>query len=387
MPETQFPNLQQKLQSQLSGTNGRLKFPLDNQDDYKGRIIFSVFDEDAARVQFGKAIQKGVNTTKKAAVQVVAEASAPRNDIGDFVANPSVNPAQLQTDIRKRVDNFVQDVGSKFGELAGRLVDSVTAAPDDENFSAVTDVLKINQEAGSVELYLPQQLQIQDGVSINTSMELGLIGGAIEKGLSTTANAGIGSLLGIAADQVAKGIGATVGSLTGTAQLSEGMAALAAQRIAKRIPLYGQDTIRGVQQLTGVVANPNRRAQFDSVPLRQFSFNFTLIAKSKSEADEITKIIKWFRTELYPEALIAGGVHYGYKFPNRFQIKIKYGNQNDSQAANIRFLPVYLQSFTTNYNPNGMGMHSDGSFAEVSCSMSFTETRALNRQDIVERGF
>ena len=42
----------------------------------------------------------------------------------------------------------------------------------------------------------------------------------------------------------------------------------------------------------------------------------------------IEEIIKTFRTELYPEALTAGGVNVGYRFPNRFLIKVKYNNTN-----------------------------------------------------------
>ena len=48
---------------------------------------------------------------------------------------------------------------------------------------------------------------------------------------------------------------------------------------------------------------------------------------------------------------------------------------------------MYLQSFNAVYNPNGMGMHSDGSFSEFQITMSFTEGTALNRQDVEEGGY
>lgn len=382
MPETQFPNLQQKLQSQLSGTNGRLKFPLDNQDDYKGRIIFSVFDEDAARVQFGKALEKTVKTVKKGAVQTVADIKAAQN-VDTFTGQRSSNPAILNTQLVQDTISAATDAGNS---VFNRVKAFAEGVPDDENFTSVTDVLKINQEAGSVELYLPQQIQVQDVVSYGP-IELGVIGAGIENALNTSANAGVGTVLSSALGGASQLTGQAFGTLAGTAQLSEGMAALAAQRIAKKVPQAGTESILALRQTTGITTNPNVRTQFQSVPVREFGFSFTLIPKSRTEAAEITKIIKWFRTELYPEALIAAGVHYGYKFPNRFQIKIKYGNQNDSQASNIRFLPVYLKSFSTNYNPNGMGMHSDGSFSEIQFNLAFAESRALNKQDVVERGF
>lgn len=382
MPETFFPNLQQKLQSQLSGTNGRLKFPLDNQDDYKGRIIFSVYDEDAARAQFGKALQKGVQVAKKSSTSTVAEVDdfAELNTVAQ--SQSSVNPANNNTRLEAAASNFV----SKFTKASDRQLAAAQAGQNDTNFSTPTDILKINQSAGSVELYLPQQIQIQDIVSYNNT-ELGIIGAGVENALNTTANATAGTIASAAGRAVGQSIGQAYGAVMGTAQLSDGMAALAFQRIGKKIPIVGEETTAAIRQATGITTNPNVRTQFQSVPIREFGFNFTLIPKSRNEAAEVTKIIKWFRTELYPEALIAGGVHYGYKFPNRFQIKIKYGNLNDSQASNIRFLPVYLRSFNTSYNPNGMGMHSDGSFPEIQFQINFAESRALNRQDIVERGF
>ena len=55
-----------------------------------------------------------------------------------------------------------------------------------------------------------------------------------------------------------------------------------------------------------VTVNPNTRSLFKNVAIREFAFQFKFIAKSKKEADEVRKIIKFFRTELYPEALTVG---------------------------------------------------------------------------------
>ena len=67
--------------------------------------------------------------------------------------------------------------------------------------------------------------------------------------------------------------------------------------------LGGDGTALAVKQASGVTLNPNTRSLFKSVALREFAFQFKFIAKSKKEADEVRKIIKFFRTELYPEAL------------------------------------------------------------------------------------
>ena len=112
---------------------------------------------------------------------------------------------------------------------------------------------------------------------------------------------------------------------------------------------------------------------------KNISFSFTLIATSGDEARVIEEIIKGFRTELYPEKITAGGIDYAYRFPRRFLIKATYNNK---EWPGIKFLPCYLQNFQAVYNPNSMGFHRDGQWSEVQITMSFSESRALAKQDI-----
>lgn len=316
----------------------KLTYPLENQDEYPGKLVFKVFDEEASRKNFAEAIE---GQRKKLLT------SENPGDAEPYADGASKN---FRTKLKGEIsDKFFGEVG----KLASRFDKS----------------LQTSSSKGSVHLYLPQALQIQDGVSYS-NFDLGNIGLIVEKA---------GGSIGKAVTQGAGQALDDLKSLFTRSVLTSDGAALAAQRIAKNI---SPEAAGAISQITGVTPNPNTRAQFSSVPLRNFSFQFAMIPKSAREAEEIKQIIRWFRTELYPE-VIAGG--FGYRFPNRFQIVAKY--RNKEHVNGIKFLPVYLQNIGAVYNPTGAAMHRDGSFNEVQITLQFVESRPLSRADIQQGGY
>ena len=303
-------------------------YPLKNDNKYLGRITFEVVDEKPGELPEDLLNLWGTVT----------------GTIGGFLSGIF---GLEEADI---------------GEFKG--LNNITTAPaEPTNFPAA-------QDFGKITLYLPQALNIQDAVSYDNNVQLGRIGGIVEGGLNSEQGA---SELGRA---IGQGAAETLGALAG-GQISPTVASIMAQNRAKTVGLQGaSDAVKGSTQ---VALNPNTRTLFQSVPIRQFSFSFTLIATSKPEADEIENIIEAFRTELYPEEISVGGVDYAYKFPRRFLIRASY---DDKEWRGIKFLPCYMQSFIAQYNPNGMGFHKDGKFTEVQITMSFSESKALAKQDI-----
>jgi hypothetical protein len=225
-----------------------------------------------------------------------------------------------------------------------------------------------------ISLYLPKAIQIQDTVTYDNAFQLGLIGGAVEAGLKNGAGI-VGSAVGAIAGETIGLANTVLGRQDGMSQEAAG---ILSGKIAAKIP-FGEGAAGAIRSQSGLTTNPNTRAIFKDVPLRNFSFAFQLIPTSQNEAIAVEKIIKTFRTELYPVALERGGVNVGYRFPNRFLIKVKYNNR---EIKGIRFLPVYMQSFNATYNAATGGMHSDGRFSAVDISMTFTETRAISKSDI-----
>lgn len=228
---------------------------------------------------------------------------------------------------------------------------------------------RIKSKSETTTLYLPPGLVFQDGVAYDQNFELGILGASALQGVREGRSIASSVLKGIddAFESIAE-------SLSGP--LSSNVARVGAVRTARR---FGGDFGEGLAQTaTGVTVNPNKRTIMKGPNIRNFSFNFTLIPSSVSEAETIKKIITFFRTELYPEELRAGAVAVGYKVPRKFDIRIKY----DTKEVATKILPCFLTGVQTTYNPSSMSFHKGGEFAEIGMTLNFVEERALSKQDI-----
>ena len=313
-----------------------LEYPLNNPDDYKGRVIFNVMKEP--ETDLGNVLGLVVDTAK-ALVQ--------RESLLKVAGG---NPE----DQRKAVEG-----------MKGQ-------SPGTQTLTNPKPLQKLNRK---VSLYIPAGLQFRDNVAYD-NMQIGGMGAAVESGLKSGQGA-INALL----EQTGKTLGS---AFSGAANAD--VAKLATVKIMSRFP----DEIAGAFRSAGqVTTNPNTRVLFKEVALREFAFAFKFIATSQREAEEIKEIIKLFRTELYPEnitvPLVGSGseISVGYRFPNKFQIQLLY----DGEEIGTKIKLCYLRDVNVTYNNTAMAMHSDGNFQEIEMSLSFQEARTLNRKDVEEDGF
>ena len=107
---------------------------------------------------------------------------------------------------------------------------------------------------------------------------------------------------------------------------------------------------------------------------------------SKEEAFEIVQIVKFFRTELYPEAFntdTLGGISvpFGYRFPNEIQISMHYGDRGNNRNF-IKFKPCYLTNFQATFNAPSGSFFKGGDWQETTISMTLRENELLNKDDI-----
>ena len=355
----------------FGGVNEKLVYPLENQSDYLGKITFTPINDQDNTVD----MRERTGGFKKLAIDTVVTYSNLLAGLftDESVLDPSfkgLSKTEKEEKIAKRADNallkFTDDATNFYGE--GGISDTPAFGGTDD-----ADLLTDKK----ISLYLPKAIQIQDTVTYDNAFQLGLIGGAVEAGLGS----GKDVAASIAGSMAAEVIGLTNSFLGGdnAKGMSREAAGLLSGKLASAIPKVGTGVGGAIRSASGLTTNPNTRAIFKDVPIRNFSFAFQLIPTSQNEAIVIEKIIKRFRTELYPTALQAGGVNVGYKFPNRFQIKVKYNNR---EINGIKFLPVYLQSFNATYNSASGGMHSDGRFTAIDISLTFTETRAITKLDV-----
>jgi hypothetical protein len=228
---------------------------------------------------------------------------------------------------------------------------------------------------GGAVLYLPQAIQITDGVQVGP-IDLGVVGAGalsvLQKG---------GDVYDVVGSAIKNSDISSILSSFVNPDLGKAAGALTVQRAAAKV----SNVLGGAVGLaTRVTVNPHTRSLFRSVNLREFAFQFKMIATSRAEAEEIKSIIRFFRMELYPDVLQVRGLPLAYLFPNPFEIKIQYA---DEDMPGMKIKPSYLRNFTATYNPTGMGMHDDGNFAEVDIAMSFVEESTLSRKDVEQGGY
>lgn len=225
----------------------------------------------------------------------------------------------------------------------------------------------------SISLYLPLGLAFRDNVTYE-NFDLGAAGASMEAGLGF-------------AESMVKGLGSFVSNLTSGD--NGDLAKLAGVQLASQFGSFGAEAQAASKLAGGVTLNPNSRILFKQPNIREFTFAFKMIAKSKKEAREINEIIKLLRTELYPDEITANvgdaSISLGYKFPNKFNIAFEYDGDKIPGLAKIK--PCYLRDVSTTFNASQMAMHEDGNFMEVDMTLSFQETKALVRKDVSEGGF
>jgi len=322
----------------------KLRFPLDNQDDYDAFIRFTVKAQQPAKIS-----QEAERAARNAATKIEKELNAGKSTTTEFE------------------DEDAEELGA------------IAADAQANQSTAISQAAPLSRQAfdygTSADLFLPAGLNISDGLDFE-NIDLGVMGGAIEKGL----NAGTSTIT----EAAMEGVGAGISSLTDvfTANANSTTAQLAAVRLSSGLSDAAGGAIKSALKTT---TNPNSRALFKSVQMRTFNFTFSMIPTSDREADEINRIIKFFRHEMYPEAIKEAetGVPIGYRFPNIFEIKIR-DRKNPSKHLATRIQDCYLTSFQATYNPNGMTLMRDGQFQQTDISMAFTEIRTLDKQMIAQ---
>jgi len=211
---------------------------------------------------------------------------------------------------------------------------------------------KVSSTGDSVGLYFPTAHTVADELNYDTG-SLGLIGGLIDNFASG----------GVTNDTVKKLV--TSARAVGGTGVRLGAAAVGAADV------YNRANQR--------VPNPQEFMLFKSPGMRSFSFSFTFLPQSQSEADTIPRIIQFFRTAAYPVELDS----LEYQFPDTFSVSYSEGTSDNV----IRMPELACTGVSVTYNPNSMSYFTNGNQpVETTMELSFTELRPISRS-LVEQGF
>ena len=161
----------------------------------------------------------------------------------------------------------------------------------------------------------------------------------------------------------------------------EGTRAVAAQTITSAANLaFGSnlDADTFLARTSGRVLNPNAEVLFQGPVIRDFSFSFVMIARSKDEGDEIRKIIRFLKLGMAPKFRSTAFL----KNPDVFLLEYRSG---DGVLKTVnRFNPggLALQTMSVDYSPNGYwSAYRDSQPVQLKMDLSFTELRPIYQGD------
>ena len=145
-----------------------------------------------------------------------------------------------------------------------------------------------------------------------------------------------------------------------------------------------QDQI--LARTSGRVLNPNAELLFQGPVLRDFNFDFLMIARSEKEGKEIRKIIRWFKSGMAPKFNSATFL----ETPDVFTLEYKNGTRPGDVLKTVnRFSPggLALRTIAVDYAPSGYwSAYQDSQPVAIKMSLNFAELRPIYEQDQAQNG-
>ena len=131
----------------------------------------------------------------------------------------------------------------------------------------------------------------------------------------------------------------------------------------------------------GRVLNPNAELLFQGPVLRDFNFDFLMIARSRQEGREIRNIIRWFKLGMAPQFNNSTFLN----TPDIFTLEYKRGQGDLDQLNTVnRFSPggLALRTIAVDYAPNGYwSAYQDSQPVALKMSLNFAELRPIYKGD------
>jgi len=147
----------------------------------------------------------------------------------------------------------------------------------------------------------------------------------------------------------------------------------------------------GLQKAFSIARNPHKEMIFNSVSLREHSFNYKLSPRNLAEATVIEKIVRFFRFNMLPSYSSDFAGNHFFVIPPEFKIKFYNGlhphpfivKRSVLTAVSVNYhpynYPAYVGSLRGSVPPGKV------SPAELNLSLSFREIEVLTRENAYER--
>ena len=386
-----------------------LKYPIETDNPaYQARVQFQMFSlQPKVDGESQKMFDKVATDNLKSLLESSAKTQDVKAQVDSFGDAPS-------SDVRAQVDSFSDTGRNQYGAAnagidgpssaaASATGATATAATNRGASQIVTDAYKNAKDKISetqfvkrtgryfkggvefqevsntpiVDMYFPITMQFNDNAQYDNAA-LGAFGAAVEGAMQQGGGA-LESVLG----QFNQGVVSMFDAISGNQKLSEAAFRVGLARVMDKASMLNAGVANALTLQNRTIINPNIRALFRGVGLREFTFQFKMIARSQLEAEVIRQIVQHFRQEMYPGTFDIdelGGADIGFKFPNVFKIQFNYNGAPNRNIPKIEY--CYLRNVSTSINPTGGAFRRDGQPNEVDLTLSFVEYKTLNKKDI-----
>lgn len=230
----------------------------------------------------------------------------------------------------------------------------------------------------SVSLPIPNNLTDTYNVKVGP-YELGVTGALA---LDTLGEGGRAELLADAQSAFAAGGDAISGTDKTTAAGSTFKVASAfmGRNVLDKLPGAGGINT-AIDMRTGNTVNPHVALKFDGVDLKQHTFNWQLSPRSEAEARQLKDLLQFIKARMLPAYAIDGESSVSralLTYPNLVDIFFTGIDQNYFYY----FKPVMINTFTTDFTPQGLALNKGGRPSFINCTMTVTEAQIHTRSDI-----
>ena len=385
------------------GRKADLKYPLETESGaYQARVQFTMFEmklgqDGNTQKAFSKVSTDNTKSTKSVAKsadqkgqlvvddfretnatanQYAQTAGAVATSSGKSNNNADASGAQATTTdtaISARTDRGLGYIKDAYNNKLSDLKKSDEVRFLGNTLSGQLTPHKV-QGAPVVDMYFPLTMQFNDNAQYDNA-PLGALGAGVEAAVQGGQGA-----LEAAISEAGKSFTSIIDVATGNDELGNTAFKLGAARAIDKVSSISSGIANALTLQNRTIINPNIRALFRGVGLREFTFQFKMIARSQRESEEVRQIVKHFREQMYPDVYSIGTADIGFKFPNMFQIDFRYNGSNNRNIPKIH--KCYLRTVSTTVNPTGGAMRRDGAPNEIDLTLSFVEHKTLNQKDV-----
>ena len=278
------------------------------------------------------------------------------DSIKSWVSNDSVIPQDtrnVEETVEFTQNFFSMETLSQVGkDIKDWILESVTPAP--------------RQYTGSIALYMPTDIQINDSMIYNEDTRK--LGANLAGMLS--GNADLLNLSVITDPAVLALTGAAAGMIPGVPQAALTLLGGAVGVVAQT----------EVQRHSGQVMNPNELVKYQQTALRTFTFNWTFLPDSEDESKQAAGIIKFFRKSAHAKKQNATLV----TVPDH--VITSFHGAGGKDVEMIQLPPCFIESVNVTYNPNNTSFFKrNNAPVEIGLSVGLKEIVPIYAAD-VERG-